>query len=1110
MLVVILINFNSVVVFAQEDYVVTVGEDKTFTECNYHDVGFQNDPNNLLPWPDEREASSDGNIAQVSLSATPGHAGQGYAVLGVMFDWDLGDYAWEEVQDWPVTIIIDFSYQLEAYYTMWTGSANSGIGPVGLVPWYDWIGYETGNTGVHSQTISQVFTTTTDGRPLTVSESNNILISVFCQAHSAADLGAINRSSSEVTITRIKIEFEQPTTGNYNVTNTSTKSNEFQLWMDISIKNTAPGDTFNSNYSLSIKNSSDLSGNIQPIECEYEEAGKMPNSSRYKISFQIGDGKAPGSPAYFENGQVYIDDLNGPSYKISDLKNFSVYGTNFDIEKHAWSFSNGSWGNKATPPSDIYLTAATIVNHIPTDQRHQFWRGLGYFPVEEDNVNAVYSKGYCYGLANSAIANFNNQDQAWGTGNVNQWENDIETHWPDNASQAVTPFNPLPTDTITTLNKLSWNVDTAKKIMYYFACQNPPFGGGTNGVGADGDQPIKSSLDFIPKLKEGSPVSMSIYFPVGAHTVACTQLISYDFIDSNGTDNVREKYIIWDNNHPYPQLSPNDGPYLQWNVSNSSYNIPGDIFAIKMQDGTNDASSPYNYHLAKMSTYLPSGFGDPQNIYGFDQSAVQSKNLIAKANAETSSVTECPNTIEVEIIGGQVNAVSDKDTIAQITLVPNGDGSNGQAVIFSTCGGSFNLLYLPLGTAYRIDTTKLSAVPFLKVYVKIPQPDGTVEILNYENIHASTTDTTQAYFYAGVGNTDKVIHVVTTGGTYNPDYDELLQSQINSPSNFTGIYAFGSVHLTWSNPSQPNFAGVHIMRNQDAYPQSPTDGTFVYDGTGISVKDTSVVAGQAYYYTAWSYDSINYSDPVYCIVDTTLFAVYGKVSVSGGGGLPGAQIVLTDGQGNVVGVSESGPDGIYAVTNLQANSYTLTISDPSYSIDNPTQSISLIDSNIEMDFTATPVPTLTLLFDLPTLNVGDTITFPWAYRNIDNSNTVNIQINTSGQWQTLASNIPILNGQISWVVSGAVNDQNTIKISLGTDQTIYDEHTFTLTKNVLIGDINNNGIVDLVDAIICLQISAGNSPVGQQIYLPADANNDGKIGTEEAIYILEKVAGVRE
>jgi len=58
------------------------------------------------------------------------------------------------------------------------------------------------------------------------------------------------------------------------------------------------------------------------------------------------------------------------------------------------------------------------------------------------------------------------------------------------------------------------------------------------------------------------------------------------------------------------------------------------------------------------------------------------------------------------------------------------------------------------------------------------------------------------------------------------------------------------------------------------------------------------------------------------------------------------------------------------------------------------------------------------------------------------------------------------------------------------------------------GDINDNGIVDLVDAILAIQITSGIIP-DQTVYRAADVNGDGHIGLADSIYILQKVSGMR-
>jgi len=79
--------------------------------------------------------------------------------------------------------------------------------------------------------------------------------------------------------------------------------------------------------------------------------------------------------------------------------------------------------------------------------------------------------------------------------------------------------------------------------------------------------------------------------------------------------------------------------------------------------------------------------------------------------------------------------------------------------------------------------------------------------------------------------------------------------------------------------------------------------------------------------------------------------------------------------------------------------------------------------------------------------------------------------------------------------------------------TTYDTKTISSFVSVAgsstaaMGDINNNGKVDLADAILGLQVLAGLNPAG--VNVGADVNGDGKIGLPEVVYILQKVAGLR-
>jgi hypothetical protein len=57
------------------------------------------------------------------------------------------------------------------------------------------------------------------------------------------------------------------------------------------------------------------------------------------------------------------------------------------------------------------------------------------------------------------------------------------------------------------------------------------------------------------------------------------------------------------------------------------------------------------------------------------------------------------------------------------------------------------------------------------------------------------------------------------------------------------------------------------------------------------------------------------------------------------------------------------------------------------------------------------------------------------------------------------------------------------------------------------GDLNGVGGPTLADAILALQVLAGMSPAGLE--LTADVNSDGRLGGEEAVFVLQKAAALR-
>ena len=69
------------------------------------------------------------------------------------------------------------------------------------------------------------------------------------------------------------------------------------------------------------------------------------------------------------------------------------------------------------------------------------------------------------------------------------------------------------------------------------------------------------------------------------------------------------------------------------------------------------------------------------------------------------------------------------------------------------------------------------------------------------------------------------------------------------------------------------------------------------------------------------------------------------------------------------------------------------------------------------------------------------------------------------------------------------------------------EGSFSFTPAAVPGDVDNNGSVDLADAILALQVVVGLNPAG--VNAGADVNGNGKIGLAEVIYAIQYAASLR-
>lgn len=77
----------------------------------------------------------------------------------------------------------------------------------------------------------------------------------------------------------------------------------------------------------------------------------------------------------------------------------------------------------------------------------------------------------------------------------------------------------------------------------------------------------------------------------------------------------------------------------------------------------------------------------------------------------------------------------------------------------------------------------------------------------------------------------------------------------NNVSNLTALRAGDDIVLTWTNPTDVDFAKVRVLSNEHFYPSDTADGWVVYEGDGTRAIDRDVVQeGLFRYYTVFTYD----------------------------------------------------------------------------------------------------------------------------------------------------------------------------------------------------------------------------------------------------------------
>lgn len=100
----------------------------------------------------------------------------------------------------------------------------------------------------------------------------------------------------------------------------------------------------------------------------------------------------------------------------------------------------------------------------------------------------------------------------------------------------------------------------------------------------------------------------------------------------------------------------------------------------------------------------------------------------------------------------------------------------------------------------------------------------------------------------------------------NIAFSTLSLPNVLTPPNVTNFRADANeenVSLSWNLPTDPSVVSVRLVRRENFFPSSPTEGEIIFDGLATNFLDTNVMKGVKYYYTAFARDlSGNFSSGV--------------------------------------------------------------------------------------------------------------------------------------------------------------------------------------------------------------------------------------------------------
>ena len=863
------------------------------------------------------------------------------------------------------------------------------------------------------------------------------------------------------------------------------------------------------NYIFKVEENSNRGATQQ--SCNYIPAnGKKP--AHVEVDFKI---KQNANTYYFENAKLNLCKANEVDNcnELDFVKDFTVYGTGFSITRDAFNFRNGSW-NKAEGDIDSKTTKLDFVRATndlawATDiiddyisaypNRESLWNSVGYkLDIEKEDDwfdwdwtdREKNSQGLCHGMAFSAIANYNHRDDnnAWGIGGEvkKEWKGQINKHWDKTQHKAKSSFRPFNN---TTYNYNKNNIEALKKIIYYFVTQSYYSDNPDNNW--NGDYPFDTNIENLSSrnklkniLRNGSPFGMRFLISTGGgHAVVSTQFISYNNID---------KWYIYDNNLP--------NKYIYYKIANNSnyqVAINNKIFY----------ETRTIYPLKNLGARIGK---DTSVIYGnllpssTKSSSKQQNKMYKTTSSDNSYEYLLPSHIKINMVGGKFKSIiettNNKDIITvpyMGTFLPN-QAYQQNSNIFN------NSVYLPVGYIYKISVQKDKDFPMFKLFGKIPNSDGTIEVVHYDNIESDANDSTLATFYIGTNNTNKTLKRDNASDT-EPTNDESFKLKLTPVINANTIVLGNKVELSWNNPNNPNLEEIVIVRKENEKPMSPTDGTEIYRAVDETFSDDTISTNAKYFYAIYAVSKDNaYTEAIYQFVDTYKYTLYGTIKDNDNKFIKNVQVKLqTTDKLKTIDITNSDKDGLFSINNLTNGIYTLSFVHPYYIFNTSEINVTINDKSLEVISEAIAKPILSI--DMSSvIQVGDSEKISWNGQHISDDSRVNIKAYRNNKWETIVTDIEYSKHSIDWLVTNPKDLNASIKIELSSNTSVFVEkkvHIFGEDDTKY--DFDGDGDIDVAD--IMKVVSGWNSKLGDSSYNASyDFNDDKKIDIKDIMIIASK------